>query len=203
MSAGSTITSRESHEVRHIAAARQARSGRPRWKNDARSPPPSSASTSIAPARTKRSFVPRKSSAPTSARNRPCPAPASVVKRMTDQAGFKCGASFPRQVMVRRLGLPLGHERVAAVLADRARGLRVRIVDIAEEPRARRARHDARGLALRLGQARVVDAVDAQRALLHHLLGAVELARAVRAGPGAVAAADALVVVDEHDAALG
>ena len=38
MKAGSTITSRDSHDVRHFAAARHARSGRPRWKNDAREP---------------------------------------------------------------------------------------------------------------------------------------------------------------------
>ena len=38
MNAGSTITSRDSHDVRHFAAERQARSGRPRWKNDATSP---------------------------------------------------------------------------------------------------------------------------------------------------------------------
>ena len=39
MNAGSTITSRDSHDVRQRAAARHARSGRPRWKNDAISPP--------------------------------------------------------------------------------------------------------------------------------------------------------------------
>ena len=38
MNAGSTITSRESHELRHIAAARQARSGRPRCRNEAPRP---------------------------------------------------------------------------------------------------------------------------------------------------------------------
>ena len=38
MNAGSAITSRDSHEVRHIAAARHARSGRPRWKNEATEP---------------------------------------------------------------------------------------------------------------------------------------------------------------------
>jgi hypothetical protein len=35
MKAGSTITSRDSHEVRHLVAVRQARSGCPRWKNEA------------------------------------------------------------------------------------------------------------------------------------------------------------------------
>ena len=76
-------------------------------------------------------------------------------------------------------------------------------MDVAEEARVGRAGHHARGLALRLGQRLVVDAVDAQRALLHHLLLLVELAHAVRTGPRAVLAADALVVVDEHDAVLG
>ncbi len=38
MNAGSTITSRDSHEVRHFVAERHARSGRPRWKNEATSP---------------------------------------------------------------------------------------------------------------------------------------------------------------------
>ena len=39
MNAGSTITSRDNHEVRHWVAERQARSGRPRWKKDAIRPP--------------------------------------------------------------------------------------------------------------------------------------------------------------------
>ena len=46
MNAGSTITSRDSHDVRHIAAARHARSGRPRWKNDATRPAARSAQDS-------------------------------------------------------------------------------------------------------------------------------------------------------------
>ena len=59
------------------------------------------------------------------------------------------------------------------------------------------------GLRSRLRQRLVVDAVHAQRALLHHLLVLVDLARAVGTGPRAVLAADALVVVDQHDAVLG
>ena len=43
MASGSAITSRDSQEVRHIAAARQARSGCPRWKKDAPRPATSSA----------------------------------------------------------------------------------------------------------------------------------------------------------------
>src|SRR5690606_24274418 len=49
----------------------------------------------------------------------------------------------------------------------------------------------------------VVDAVHAQRALLHHALDRRVLARAVGAGPRAQLAADALVLVHQHDAVLG
>ena len=47
MKAGSTITSRDSHEVRHISTARQARSGRPRWPKEAPRPTSSIASATI------------------------------------------------------------------------------------------------------------------------------------------------------------
>ncbi len=49
MNAGSTITSRDSHDVRHFAAVRHARSGRPRWKNDAIRPPPRNTSATRLP----------------------------------------------------------------------------------------------------------------------------------------------------------
>jgi hypothetical protein len=49
MNAGSTMTSRDSHEVRHCAAERHARSGRPRWKNDATRPSASRASARTLP----------------------------------------------------------------------------------------------------------------------------------------------------------
>src|SRR5690606_17612958 len=49
----------------------------------------------------------------------------------------------------------------------------------------------------------VVDAIDAQRALLHHAALFADLARAIRARPRAELAADALVLVDQHDAVLG
>jgi hypothetical protein len=55
-------------------------------------------------------------------------------------------------------------------------------------------------LAVRWCKRRVLDAVDAERALGHHLALFIELARAVRTRPRAVLAADALVVVDEDDA---
>ena len=109
----------------------------------------------------------------------------------------------PRQVVVGGLRPPLGHERVAVALGDRLRDFGLRVVDVAEEARVGGAGHDARGLAIGLGKRRVVDAIDAEGALLHHLLLRVELAHAVRAGPRAVLAADALVVVDQHDAVLG
>ena len=64
----------------------------------------------------------------------------------------------------------------------------------------RRTREDARGLAVVFGQPLVVDAIDAKRALSSRARALIELARAVRARPRAVVAADALVVVDEHDA---
>ena len=52
------------------------------------------------------------------------------------------------------------------------------------------------------GSCGVVDAVDAQRAFAHDVLDRVELAGAVGAGPGAQAAADAQLGVDQHDAVL-
>src|SRR5262245_33953004 len=61
----------------------------------------------------------------------------------------------------------------------------------------------AGGHAILLNQLLVVDAVNAQRALLHHADAVVVLARAVRAGPGAQLAADAGVGIDQHDAVFG
>jgi hypothetical protein len=109
----------------------------------------------------------------------------------------------PRQVVVGRARVPLGHQRVAAALADGHRHHRVRVVHVAEQARAGRAGQHAGRLAFGFGQRGAGDAVHAQRALAHHLALFVELARAVGAGPAAVLAADALVVVDQHDAVLG
>ena len=58
-------------------------------------------------------------------------------------------------------------------------------------------------LALVFGQAFIVEPIDAQGTFFHHLLLFVDFARAVGAGPGAILATDALVVVDQHDAILG
>ena len=49
MAAGSAMTSRESHEVRQRAMERQARSGCPRWKNEATRPAPRNASDRALP----------------------------------------------------------------------------------------------------------------------------------------------------------
>src|SRR4051794_4587906 len=70
-------------------------------------------------------------------------------------------------------------------------------------PGAGRARGDAGRHAVPFGQIVVIDAVDAQRALLHHPDIGVEFARPIGTGPAAQFAADALVLVDQHDAVRG
>src|SRR5439155_20895577 len=70
-------------------------------------------------------------------------------------------------------------------------------------PRGGRAPGDVSRNPARLRQILIVDAVDAQRAFLHHAAVLVELARTVRAGPGAQFAADAERGVDQHDSVLG
>src|SRR5258706_12880873 len=107
-----------------------------------------------------------------------------------------------RQVMIGWLRVPFGHQLISVALADRAADFRFRIVDVAEEPRIGRARHHTGWLAFGFGFRLVVDAIDAQRALGHHLAALAELPRAVRTRPRAVLAADALVVIDEDDAVL-
>src|SRR3546814_10018928 len=69
--------------------------------------------------------------------------------------------------------------------------LGIRIAQVAEMARARGAGGDAGRHAIDLLQVLVVDAVEAERAFLHHADVFVELARAVGAGPGAELAADA------------
>ena len=56
---------------------------------------------------------------------------------------------------------------------------------------------------VRLVQRLVVDAVDAQRAFLHDAGGEIHLARTIGAGPGTQAAADAHILVHQHDAVVG
>ena len=70
-------------------------------------------------------------------------------------------------------------------------------------PRPRRTGLHAGRLARDLRNVLVVDAVDAERAFLHHAFDFRILARTVGAGPAAELAADALVLVHEHDAVFG
>src|SRR5882672_8778482 len=152
MNAGSTMTSRDSQEVRHIATARQARSGWPRWKNEAASPQTSSRSETPQERSTNCFGGDLNASSKKTIRNNPWAAPISVVSRITDHAGFKSAASClgfglaPRQVMVGGPGFPFRNQRVAAALADRLRHLGLRVVHVAEQARVGRAGHHAGGL---------------------------------------------------------
>ena len=74
---------------------------------------------------------------------------------------------------------------------------------VAEMARARRTSHHAGGLAIDFLKTFVVNAVDAQSTLLHHAALFAVLARSVGTGPGTQLAADALVLIDQHDAVLG
>src|SRR6266404_2782785 len=81
--------SRDSQDERHCEKARQARSGRPRWKTDDISPPAASAKDAAKPAKpnpalagSNPSGTPRPISS-TSAN----PAPDAVVKKMIERAG--------------------------------------------------------------------------------------------------------------------
>jgi hypothetical protein len=125
-------------------------------------------------------------------------------KRRGSAGAARRGLARPRrQILVGRRVTELWHQVEAAALGDQARGRRVRIGEIAEVTRARGARPHARRNSVLLGQIGVVDSVDTERALLHHALIGVQLARTVRARPGAQAAADAERLVDQHDAVLG
>ena len=97
----------------------------------------------------------------------------------------------------------LGHEVEAAAGGDEAGDGTPGVGEVAEVARAGGAGADAGGDAVDLGNVRVFNAVDAEGAFLHHALGGVHLAGAVGAGPGAEAAADAVLLVDEDDAVLG
>ena len=88
------MTSRDSHDVRHIDAVRQARSGRPRWKNEASRPAqPNTTATAAPTAKSPPSGTGPSPcqrsihSAVTSASTSPCAAPARVVKKTTERAG--------------------------------------------------------------------------------------------------------------------
>jgi len=93
MNAGSTITSRDSREVRHVSPACQARSGPPTWPSEAPGPIGSIASPTISVVPTKPSDTGKPAStAGASITIRPCAAPAIIVKIFTEQVGFMtCG----------------------------------------------------------------------------------------------------------------
>lgn len=118
-------------------------------------------------------------------------------------AGATWRAGAGRQVFVHRLVAEFRHQIVAAAFFHQARYRAVGIAEIAEMPRLRGACGYASGHTFGFRQAGVVDAVDAQRALLHHAGIFIELARAIRARPGAQLAANTGVGVDQHDAILG
>ena len=89
ISIGSTMTSRESQEVRHIIAARQARSGLPRWKNEAMSPSPSNTSAAGNAKVDKKDCVKICTGISRIAKenSKPCAMPANVVKKMIENCG--------------------------------------------------------------------------------------------------------------------
>src|SRR5262245_24808879 len=70
-------------------------------------------------------------------------------------------------------------------------------------PRTRGARLHASRDAILLGKILIVDAVDAERAFLHHAMVVVIFARTIGTGPGTELAADAGLGIDQHDAVLG
>src|SRR5690606_29178358 len=112
-------------------------------------------------------------------------------------------AGTGRQVLVGGLVAELRHQVDAAARGDQRRYVGVRVVEVAEVARAAGAGLHAGRLALGFVEVLVVDAVHAQGALLHPPLDFAVLARSVGAGPAAQLAADALVLVDQHDAVLG
>ncbi len=96
MKAGSTMTSRDSQDVRHMRTARQPRAGRPRWKLEATSAINNMATASASESDRKPVLIGRPaSSASASVTTKPCAAPASVVNSTTDQAGFMRSRSPP------------------------------------------------------------------------------------------------------------
>src|SRR5690606_39182547 len=122
------------------------------------------------------------------------------LRRAVAFARVGAGAPRPRrQVAVDRLVAEVGHQRHAAAFGDQPRDLRIGISEVAEMPRPGRAGLHAGRLAVGFVQLVVVDAVHAQRAFLHHALDLAVFAGAVRAGPRTQLAADAFVLVDQHD----
>ena len=114
--------------------------------------------------------------------------------------GVLVAARPRRQIFVDRLVAHLRHQIEALALRHKLRHGARRIAEVAEMPRPGRAGAHAGRHAILRRERLVVDAVDAQRAFLHHAVVVVVLARAVRAGPGAQLAADAGVRIDQDDA---
>ena len=227
------MPSRDSHELRHCDTARQARSGWPRWNVDASNPAPLSASASSAattpnqrvpgsaPNSVQHTEPDQHAIAGTRRRGqendgergvhrdstrsiqRSTDAPAPVVSPWRLRRRHRLRPASRRQVLVHRLVAHLRHQIEPAALGDKLRHIAVGIAEIAKVPRLRRAGGNAGRHPLRLRNVRIVDTVDAQRALAHHALVLVELARAIRTRPGAQLAADTDVGVDQHDAVLG
>ena len=212
MNTGSTITSRDSQEVRHIATprarrapgGRDGRTTRPARQRAAPATSRSTATNKPVDGASITANLPQRRCRTTRGTG-PAPAPISVVSRITDQAGF---IPWPRSCAAAGTGWRAWFPTPASARSRRARGSPSRPTDSGSctSPNRRalvgQAITQAGWRSLRRQQL-VVDAVDAQRALLHHLFLLVHFARAVGAGPGAVLAADALVVVDQHDAVLG
>ena len=73
---------------------------------------------------------------------------------------------------------------------------------ITKQTRIGRARQHTGRFALGFRQGFVINPIHTQGAFLHHLLLLIQFACTVRAGPGAVLAADALVVINQHNAIL-
>src|SRR5688572_13286695 len=102
-----------------------------------------------------------------------------------------------REIAVHRCVAEFGQQRQPAAFGHELGDLRFGIAEVAEVARACRTHLHAGGLAFGLREILVVDAVDAERALLHDALDLAVFARAVRACPRTQLAADALVFVDE------
>ena len=102
--------------------------------------------------------------------------------------------------MVRRARPPFRHQLITATFINRHRHCRHRVMHITKQACIGRASQHTRRFATIFPQGRVVNPVDAQGAFLHHLLLFVDFTRTVRARPRTILTADALVVIDQHNA---
>ena len=95
------------------------------------------------------------------------------------------------------------HQIAAAAECDHLRNLGSGIAQIAKMAGIDRADHNAGRLSILRREVLIVNPVNAQCAFLHDAFVSIELARAVRASPGAQLTADANRLVDQHDAIFG